>query len=136
LTTIRQRRANGASAKASTGPKTKAGRAWSARNALRHGLTISFWSELALKPQVEEIARPLPIACSLSHIHKRVPPSIGRFDFVRAADVTVLQVNPDGWDALVTSKGWTIGSGQNSARIPRRAPHHATRGPQAERGQG
>ncbi len=37
------------------------------------------------------------------HIHKRVSPSIDRLDFVGAADVAVLQVNPDGWDALLTS---------------------------------
>ena len=37
------------------------------------------------------------------HIHKRVSPSIDRLDFVGAADVAVLQVNPEGWDALVTS---------------------------------
>jgi glycosyltransferase involved in cell wall biosynthesis len=37
------------------------------------------------------------------YIHKRVSPSIDRLDFVGAADVAVLQVNPDGWNTLVTS---------------------------------
>ena len=52
----RQRRANRANAKASTSPKTKAGKARSATNALRLGLTISVWSEPALAPQAEAIA--------------------------------------------------------------------------------
>jgi hypothetical protein len=56
LTTIRQRRANRANARASTGPKTKAGKARSATNSLRHGLNISVWSEPALAPQAEAIA--------------------------------------------------------------------------------
>ena len=56
LTSDRQRRANGANARASTGPKTRAGKARSAKNALRHGLNITVWSDLALAPRAEAIA--------------------------------------------------------------------------------
>jgi hypothetical protein len=56
VTSDRQHRANGANARASTGPKTRTGKARSARNALRHGLNIPVWSDLALAPRAEAIA--------------------------------------------------------------------------------
>jgi hypothetical protein len=56
VTSDRQRHANRANAKASTGPKTKAGKARSARSALRHGLSIPVWRDPALAPQAEAIA--------------------------------------------------------------------------------
>jgi hypothetical protein len=59
LTSDRQWRANQANAKASRGPKTKAGKARSARNSLRHGLSISVCNEPSLSIQAEEIARKL-----------------------------------------------------------------------------
>jgi len=56
LTSDRQWRANQANAKASRGPKTKAGKVRSARNALRHGLSIPISKEPSLSIQAEEIA--------------------------------------------------------------------------------
>lgn len=57
MTTDRQRLANRANAKASTGPKSKAGKVRSAQNALRHGLNLPIWSDPELAPQAEAIAR-------------------------------------------------------------------------------
>jgi hypothetical protein len=57
LTTDRERRANRANAKLSTGPKTGSGKARSAQNALRHGLNVSTLSNPALAPLAEAMAR-------------------------------------------------------------------------------
>jgi hypothetical protein len=57
LTTDRERRANRANAKSSTGPKTATGKARSAQNALRHGLNVPTLSDPALAPLAEAIAR-------------------------------------------------------------------------------
>jgi hypothetical protein len=50
-------KANRANARASTGPKTAQGRAHSARNARRHGLSLPVLSNPALSEQVEPLAR-------------------------------------------------------------------------------
>jgi hypothetical protein len=52
----RQLRANRENAAASTGPRTKAGKARSATNALRHGLNVPVANESALAPLAEAIA--------------------------------------------------------------------------------
>jgi hypothetical protein len=57
LTSDLRRRANQANARASTGPRTRAGKERSARNALRHGLSIAVSSDPTLSPQAEAIAR-------------------------------------------------------------------------------
>jgi hypothetical protein len=57
VTSERKIRANRANARASTGPKTARGRASSARNALRHGLTLPVCSDPTLSEEVETLAR-------------------------------------------------------------------------------
>jgi hypothetical protein len=56
MTSDCRRSANQANAKASTGPKTRAGKARSSKNAVRHGLSIPIWSDPTLAPQAEAIA--------------------------------------------------------------------------------
>ncbi len=55
--TARWRYANRVNARASTGPKTAAGKAKVACNALRHGLSLPVLSNPALAPEVEDLAR-------------------------------------------------------------------------------
>jgi hypothetical protein len=57
LTSNRRRYANRANAKSSTGPKTAAGKARAAKNALRHGLNVSVFADPVLAPGVEMMAR-------------------------------------------------------------------------------
>ena len=53
----RKIQANRANARASTGPKSEQGRARSARNALRHGLSLPVASDPVLSEEVEALAR-------------------------------------------------------------------------------
>ena len=57
MTSDRKIKANRANARASTGPKTAQGRVRTARNALRHGLSLPVCSNPALSEEVEALAR-------------------------------------------------------------------------------
>jgi hypothetical protein len=57
LTSEHKIRANRENAQASTGPKTAQGRARTARNALRHALSLSVRSDPVLSEEVEALAR-------------------------------------------------------------------------------
>jgi hypothetical protein len=87
LITDRQQRANCANAKSSTGPRTKAGKAHAAQNALRHGLNVPIWSNAALSPTAEAIARRIAgsntDSDSLEHV-RRIAEAQVDLDRVRA----------------------------------------------------
>src|SRR5450759_2469964 len=57
MTSTRKINANRANAQASTGPRTKSGKARAALNARRHGLSLSVTSNPVLAEQVETLAR-------------------------------------------------------------------------------
>jgi hypothetical protein len=57
MTSDRRRRANRVNAKSSTGPKSAAGKARAAQNALRHGLNVPVSETPVYSPLVETIAR-------------------------------------------------------------------------------
>jgi hypothetical protein len=57
VTSTRKIKANRANARASTGPKTARGRARTARNALRHALSVSVYSDSILSEEVNALAR-------------------------------------------------------------------------------
>jgi hypothetical protein len=57
LTSERKIKANRANARASTGPKTPHGRAHSAKNAFRHGLSLPIRSDQTLCEEVQTLTR-------------------------------------------------------------------------------
>jgi hypothetical protein len=59
---------NRANARASTGPKTARGRARSARNAFRHGLSMPAESDLVLCEQMQALARQIAGSDTSAHI--------------------------------------------------------------------
>jgi hypothetical protein len=68
MISVGRTKANRANARASTGPKTAQGRAHSARNACRHGLSLPVLSNPALSEEVEPVARDIAGAGATSEI--------------------------------------------------------------------
>jgi hypothetical protein len=71
LTSDRKIKANRANARGSTGPQTAQGRIRSARNALRHGLSLPVYSDPALSKEVEGLAREIAGTDANAEIQER-----------------------------------------------------------------
>ena len=71
MATTRQVQANRANARISTGPKSRAGRSRSARNARRHGLSIPILPDPTLSAAVEALAVKLAGPSATRELHDR-----------------------------------------------------------------
>jgi hypothetical protein len=60
--------ANQSNAKKSTGPRSKAGRQASRRNALRHGLAIDIRTDPAHHDDIEQLAKMMSRACGMQNV--------------------------------------------------------------------
>jgi hypothetical protein len=60
--------ANRSNAKKSTGPRSKAGRQASRRNALRHGLAIDIRTDPAYHDDIEQLAKMMSRACGMQNV--------------------------------------------------------------------
>jgi hypothetical protein len=75
MTSLRKIQANRANARTSTGPKRAQSKARTARNARRHGLSLSVFADPVLSEQVEAIAREIaggPTDDNTYHLARRV----------------------------------------------------------------
>ena len=75
MTSPRKIQANRTNARASTGPKTAPGRARAARNARRHGLSLSVFADPTQSEQVETLAREIagePTSDGIYQLARRV----------------------------------------------------------------
>ena len=70
MTSDRKTKSNRDNAQASTGPKTPRGRAHSARNARRHGLSLPVLADSGLSEDVEALACEIAGASGTSEIHE------------------------------------------------------------------
>lgn len=83
MATEQQIAANRRNAKWSSGPKTRAGRARSSRNALRHGLSISATRDPALVGEIELLAHSLKNVSDATRFSQAVVAAQGEVDLRR-----------------------------------------------------
>ena len=114
MTSERQRQANRANAQASTGPKTASGKARSAKNAFRHGLSVPVYRDPAFAEKIEVWAQEIAgagadaIALAAAHLVAEAQLDLQR---VRACRLRLIErdlANPGhvGAVALAASMRW------------------------------
>jgi hypothetical protein len=110
----RKIRANRANARASTGPKTAHGRSHAARNALRHALSLSVYSDPTLSEEVEALAPKLS-GRTLTPNYRNSPAASPKHRSTYVARVTpVINSCPKHWAILIMNL--TQCSGRNRHR--------------------
>jgi hypothetical protein len=101
MITPRQFKANQDNARASTGPRSEAGKARAGRNALRHGLSIAIGSHPTAEGEAEALARQLvgagaaPAAIALARPFAEAQIDLDRVRKVRRHVFGGLVVDPD-----------------------------------------
>jgi hypothetical protein len=101
MTSARKIAANRQNARASTGPKSAAGKARSARNAHRHGLSIAIWRDPSLTADAEALAREIAgvgASPELLELARRV--SEAQIDIIRVRKARQDSIQPVFSDAV------------------------------------
>ena len=102
MTTPRQFKANQDNARASTGPRTKAGRARAAQNARRHGLSVAIACNPTLAEEADVLARRIvgngaaPAALALARAFAEAQIDLDRIRKVRRHVLARFMADPDG----------------------------------------
>ena len=105
----RKIKANRANARASTGPKTAQGRVRTARNALRHALSIPVCFNPALSEEVETLAREIAGPGADAETKELAPESPKRRSICAACDMPAINCCPAHWPILIMSPEKTRG---------------------------